>query len=387
MNDKQVKVIKVFTVILLLGTVFFNIGNVLFQQKDKYLSHTYWQRYPGLKSNYYNSIYANKKGNWVPDEVLYAFNGGALITGVSPILVNPEVPPVGKYLIGISAVVFNNENIIIVISAVVSLFILFLLGKQVFSSSLVALIPLALVSSEPIFLNQLIYTPLLDIIHLQFLLLTLYFFNCSFKHKKHTVLFFLLSSLSLGLFIATKFFAVGVTIVAACFVVLVLRRDMYRLKRFILTFPLAVFILFFSYIRVLIIGYPFNKFLGIQKWVLWYNQGHVRSLFSMWPLLLLNKWYASWNHGRVLSDSQWRITWPIITICSLSLIVTEFYKRFPSKPELQVLMAWVMSYCIFLSIGDASARYFVILIPLLYILSVYFLEAIVLKIMKTRKIV
>lgn len=374
----------IFTALALV-IILCNIGSVVISQKGKFISSDYWQRYPALKQAYYNSIYANKKGTWLPDETLYAFNGGALITGVSPILVNPEVPPVGKYMIGLSAIVFNNEDIIILITLCISLVLLYLVGVQVLSSKLFAVIPVVLLSFEPIFLNQLIYSPLLDIIQLMFLLAAIYFFNSVFNNKKNAILFFGLSNICLGLFIGTKFYATGVPVALAFLSVLLVRKDIYLVKMFLITLPLAIFVLLFSYIRVLILGYPFMKFLGIQKWILWYNEGHVRTLFSVWPLLLFNRWYQSWNASKVLFDPQWRITWPIITTISLVMIIIEFFKKFHSKPELEVLLVWVTFYLIFLSFGDASARYFVILIPILYLIALYGIRSISIQFIKKFK--
>src|SRR5581483_11711693 len=91
-TTRSLKVIYKLAFIILLGLIIFNLASVIFLQRDKYLSSNYWQRFPSLKKAYYDSIYANKKGGFIPDEVLYSFNGGALIQGVSPILINPEIP-------------------------------------------------------------------------------------------------------------------------------------------------------------------------------------------------------------------------------------------------------------------------------------------------------
>lgn len=355
---------------VLVGVIIFNVGNVIWTLRGKYFSHDYWQRFPSLKKVYYSSIYANKNGAWIPDETIYSYNGGALITGENPILVSPEVPPVGKYLIGLSAFFFNNENIIIPFSAISSLVLLFLIGRQIFSSSLLALLPPFFLSFEPIFKNQLTYTPLLDIIHLMFLLLSFYFFNRAFNNKKNIFTFFLFTSLSFGLFISTKFFGIGITVILAFFAVLILNKDTTRLLFISLTLPLSILVLLVSYIRVLVIGYPFNRFLGIQKWVFWYNQGHIHMSFTVWPLLLLNKWYVLWDN-KILSDPQWKITWPIITILSLVTIGLYCLKKIPKNRGVEVLIAWVVFYLIFLSLGDASARYFVILIPVMYLTAIF----------------
>src|SRR6185369_2316729 len=115
------KILKIFLSILLTGIILFNISSVLYLNKDKYLAHDYWQRFPELKHRYLDSQYANKHPIWIVDEVGFAYAGGALITGENPILVIPDAPPLGKYLIGLSAVIFNNEHVIVAIFGVLSL--------------------------------------------------------------------------------------------------------------------------------------------------------------------------------------------------------------------------------------------------------------------------
>src|SRR3989344_5051910 len=132
-KTRNIEIIYKLFFTILLCFIVFNIISVVLPQRDKYLSTNYCQRFPSLKNAYYDSVYANKKGGFIPDETLYSFNGGALVQGTSPILVNPEIPPVGKYLIGLSILFFNNEHIIILFSAVISLIMLFLIGRQIFS--------------------------------------------------------------------------------------------------------------------------------------------------------------------------------------------------------------------------------------------------------------
>ena len=376
----RTKKINLLIQLLLIAVIVFNVGSTVWNLRDKYLSSNYWQRFPSLKKAYYDSIYANKKGTWLPDEILYSFNGGALIKGESPILVNPEIPPVGKYLVGLSALLFNNEHLIIPIFFTASFIVLYLIGLQIFKTSFIALLPILFLSFESMFLNQLIYTPLIDIIHLTFLLLSFYFFNKAIINSKHELIFFILSSLFFGLFISTKFFGVGITVVLAFVLILILNKDNKKIKLFMLSFPISLSVLLSSYIRVIILGYPLNKFLGIQKWIFWYNQGHIQMPLSVWPLLLFNKWYVSWGDIKILSDPQWGITWPIITVISILTIILYLFNKIPKNKEAEIVMAWVVFYFVFLSIGDASARYFIILFPGLYLITFFGINSFVNKI-------
>ncbi len=367
-NEKLFKLI-IFTI--LLGTTIFNIGSTVWSLRDKYFSANYWQRFPALEKMYLGSQYVNKHpAGWIPDEYIEAYSGGAFIRGINPVYVLPDTPPLGKYLIGLSAVVFNNENTIILFSVMFSLILLYVLSYQIFSSKLLALIPPFLLSLEPIFKNQLVFVPLLDIIQLVFLLSSFIVFNKALNSKR-SLLFLLLANAFVGLFISTKFFITGVIIEAAFYFVLLLKIDRKRLLELTLTFPVAVFILLLSYIRVFAFGYNLRNFLGIQKWVFLYHKSQLILPLSIWPLLLINKWYVWFGNKPFISDGQWSITWPIVTILSIVTIILYLFKKIDRNKNVEVLMSWFIFYVLFFSFGEISSRYFVILIPFLYIVSLY----------------
>jgi len=356
------------TFISLIGIILLNVFSVVLQQKGKYFSANYQASFSSLGKIYYASIYKDKHGTWVPDEFLYSYIGGALVRGKSPILLNPEVPPFGTYLIGLSTAVFNNQHIIIVFFTLLSLYLMYLVGKQIYSSKFIALIPPLLFSFEPIFKNQLIYTPLLDIIQLTFLLAAFYFLNKASQTKNKFLFYIMLVNIFLGFFISTKFFGSGIPLVFAILATFSIHKEWKRLAITLLTMPIAIIILYANYLKVLIDGYPLNRFLGIQKWIFLYNSGHLMKAFSAWPLLFLNKWYLSKQN--VSSDPQWLISWPAVTTISLITTLVYFLKRL-SKREIEPLLFWLVAYLFMISFIDANARYFVILIPILYITALY----------------
>lgn len=381
MAQKKLKVNKVIKLIksnnskLLISLLFiliicFNVFSVVWQQKEKYFLSNYQASFSSLHKIYYDSIYKDKHGTWVPDEFLYSYIGGALIKGESPILLNPEVPPLGTYIIGLSTIFFNNQYIVIVFFAVLSLFLMFLVGRQIYSSKLLALIPPLLLSFEPIFKNQLIYVPLLDIIQLTFLLTVFYLLNKAFKSKNKFVFYIVLVNIFLGFFISTKFFGTGVTVAFAILAPFFIHKEWKKLALALITMPIAVIILYSTYFRVLLNGYPLNKFLGIQKWIFAYNSGHLMKPLSIWPLLLFNKWYQSFGKQIVSSDSQWLISWPLITIISFIGGLLCLFKKI-CKREVEPLFFWIISYLLLMSFIDANARYLVILIPILYMTALY----------------
>ncbi len=367
LKSKKIKFLISFLFIIV---IFFNVFSVVFEQKEKYFSSNYQVNYSSLQKTYYASIYKDKHGTWLPDEILYSYIGGALVKGKSPILLNPEVPPLGTYIIGLSTVVFDNPHVVIVFFALLSLYLMYLVGKQIYPSRLLALIPPLLFSFEPMFKNQLIYTPLLDIIQLTFLLAVFYFLNKALQTKSKFLFYVVLVNVFLGFFISTKFFGTGMTVVFAILATFFIHREWKRLSIALLTMPISVIILYATYFKVLLDGYPLNRFFGIQKWIFLYNSGHLRKPLSIWPLLFLNKWYISSGKFSVSSDPQWLILWPIITSISLLTVLASVLKRL-CRREVEPMLIWIIAYLLLMSFVDANARYFVIFMPILYMTALY----------------
>lgn len=354
--------------------IIFNIGGTVIKEKDRYLSFDYWERFDRLKYIYENSQYVSKnpKMGWIPDEFLNAYAGGAYIKGVNPILINSDTPPLGRYLIGFSALVFGNENLIILLCGFLTLILMYVLSNQIFLNTTLALLPPALFSFEKIFKNQLIYVPLLDIIQLPFLLFAFIIFNKALNSTdKRQLVFLVLANISIGCFMATKFFITGATIIGSMFLLVLLKRKWNLFIKSLLISPISILTLLLSYIRVFNFNYSLREFLGIQKYVYVYHQSQLILSFTVWPLILLNKWYVWYGDKPVISDAQWMITWPIIQIFTLCTIILYIFKKIQHRKEIEVVMVWSILYILFLSIGTATTRYFVIYIPILYIISLY----------------
>lgn len=356
---------------LLLFITVVNILLIVATHWSMYSTSNYWQRFPELKQSYLDSQYVNKhpKG-WIPDEGALSYAGGALIQGTNPVLIIADTPPLGKYLIGMSAVIFGNEHIVSLIFGILSLILLFLIGKQVFANTLLALLAPVLFSIEPIFRNQLIYTPLLDIIQLTFLLGGFYFFSKGLSSKK-SLIFFILANLFLGCFISVKFFITGGTILCAWVIVLLMHRNKRKLIELIVTVPFSIMVLFLSYIRIFAFGYSFRSLFGIQKYIFLYHKSQLILPFSIWPLLLFNRWYVWFGDQKVIQDTQWSWTWPILTVGCLLTISFYIFGKMKKTILIEAYMVWVVVYILFFSFGQIASRYLVIYIPVLYLVCIF----------------
>lgn len=305
----------------------------------------------------------------ITDNVVYSHAGIEYFRGGNPTYINPEAPPLGKYIIGLSIEWFKNENIFNLLFCSASLIVLYLLSFQILRDKLMAIIPVTLFSSEKIFQGQIIDTPLLDIIQLTFLLLSFIFLNMGLEKKK-TFIFFLTSSFFIGLFVSTKFFATGVLVVAT-FLLTVIINYRVKIKNLLFSLFLVPIVLLISYSRLFSLGYSLREVLGVQKWVFLYNSGHLdMPLLVVWDLMLFNRWHTWWGDKTIISDSVWIINWPILIIITLITILLFSNKYVKSKSLIVPVIIWVALYSVFLSFGHATSRYLLILLPFLYIVSV-----------------
>lgn len=303
------------------------------------------------------------------DNVVYSHAGNRYIQGDNPTYINPETPPLGKYIIGSSIVLFNNENIFNLFFCVAALITFYVLSLQILKEALVSLIPVLLLSFEKLFQSQVLDTPLLDIIQLTFLFLAFIFLNIGLK-KKNSLIPFSVASVFLGFFISTKFFATGV-IVCLAFVLSVFIVKKNKIKNLLPAFLIVPIVLIISYFKLFTLGYSLREILGVQKWVFLYNSGHLdMPPFVVWDLLLFNRWHTWWADRQVISDSLWSMIWPIFTILTFITIVLYSRNFFKKKSLVIPSIAWVVLYSIFLSFGHATSRYLLILLPFLFLISV-----------------
>ena len=102
----------------------------------------------------------------IGDDYLYTYAGYRYIHGENPILINPEVPPTGKYLIGLSIQFTGNQRIMTVISGIVSLYFIYLITRLLSKSRVAGSVAIFLTATHTLFTDQLIHAPQLDMFHL-----------------------------------------------------------------------------------------------------------------------------------------------------------------------------------------------------------------------------
>lgn len=366
---------------LLLLLVIFPIGRVVWQKWEYYLSPFDLEL---MKASYERSQYVREDPEgWLPDEFHFAYASWYYINGGNPILVNPDYPPLGKYIIGASIKLFNNEKIPTLFFAFLSLFSLFLVSKTFFGENWLALLPVVLFASGKLFQEQLLYLPLFEIFTLAFLNLAFYFFIKAESESRH----FLLANLFLGLLWATKPWMLTVPLMASWLAYLsLIKKDLRKTAFWLVSLPVAVTVLVISYFKLFLEGWSLYKVLSVQKWILWYHRSKLIKFGSIWPFIYLKRWYVWWGDKPYLPIVQWNIFWPVFTSLALIFSILTFLKTFGLKKKwlkkfqfdkrITSLCLWVVFYLVFFSVGNVSVRYVFYLLPFCYLLGIYFLRKI-----------
>src|SRR3989344_9424927 len=344
----------------------YQLLTVIYVNRTSYFSPYYTEEvYKSLESAFDSSQYRIKENpGIIPDETVYSYAAGAYLHGRDPILINSERTPLGKYIIALFILFFKNDKFVVIPFGLLTLVSIWLLAVQVFKNKIIALLPVTFFCFERLFLDQFIYTPLLDIIHLPFILLTLYFFLQ--EHKKGS---YWITSIMLGFTIATKTVYSGMLLTVVFLTYLLLQKKFDNVLHFILYLPLSFIILLLSYTQTFLHGYTFIDFIGFQKWILLYDKSKLLYPFSIWRLVFLNQWQTWWGDFRLLKADDWNIAWPIFTILTLVLIFLVLVKKIRVTPAISVLCLWFLYYSVYLSLGIASSRFLLPILPIMYMLG------------------
>lgn len=377
-NEKLKKLSHNFIFIILLLIVVIQPLWVLYQQRETFFSSGYSKIYNYLESSYYSSQYVKKENPGImPDETFEAFVGGAFLRGVNPIHIVHEHPPMGRYIIAFSILLFDNAHTLIIPLLVLSLAACFLIARTVIKNSLLALIPVAIFSQDPLFISKIQYSPLLEPIQLPFVLLSLYFFIRGIKDEK-SFRWFALASLMVGFVISIRFFILGMTLFCAMFLYFMIKKRFnMQFIYFVISTPISLIVLFASYTRTILDGYSLWQIMGVQKYIFYYHQTKLENSFSFWDLILFNRWHTWWGNRSIIHDSTWFIVWPMAIFSAFSFLIASLVRIMRMNEEEKVLSIWVLVYCGLLSIGNSTTRYFLPLVPVLYILMVSFLVRII----------
>lgn len=300
----------------------------------------------------------------IGDDGLYMYAGAAYMKGTDPTLLNAEIPPFGKYVLGFLETTFGYNSIFNIFFAGLSLILYFLLNKVLFKSPLLAIIPVALFSFEPLFIEQ-IKGSYMDTMYLSLLFLAFIFF---LKKK------YMWSGVFAGLFMATKApFLVILLAMTFGFFYVMQGVFLKYLKKLALLFTVAVAVFVATYARTFMLGHTIGYFLQAQKYIIHFYQSGAKGVIgAVIPMLFLGEWHK-W-FGSMQKVTEWSILWPLSTLGS----IFAFFVRLRNKDGMILFqLLWVVFYGAFLFVTPIYARYLLLLLPFLYNLSIWSLSVVI----------
>jgi predicted membrane-bound dolichyl-phosphate-mannose-protein mannosyltransferase len=316
-----------------------------------------------LEEFYLDSQWKNPRSKRImSDNELYQYAGYKYLKGEDLFLINPEVPPLGKYIYGVSIIVFNNPYY-----ASLTLFVLAFVAYYFLITKLVKneqhqFIAFLLYLLSPLVFQQ-ITRSMLDLPLLLFFLLHINFIIRigEKKSQNKNILLTVLAGISLGFFAASKF---------PVYVPFILLADLiylFKEKKLIYSIP----IMFVTAIMYTLMFLPYflkgNSFYSWIKAELWtidfYSGGRAKEhvLSKILGLFTGFVLYIHSNRG-IERIETWSITWPAAIITGIFFMKKNFLKN--KSNQLFYIQFLFVELLLFLLIFDFAPRYFLAILVL-----------------------
>lgn len=373
--------IRVIITIITAVSLFFNV----FLPIAKNWSHFTEKFNPKLYEKQYNqSQYVIPQSKTpISDEELLSHAGYQYINGLNPILINSDHPPFGKYLIGLFTIIFNNNRAVSLVFGFGNILILFILVKYLTKSYLLATLGLLFLSLDTMLIDQIIHSPILDIIQVFFLQLYFLLFFVWQNSRKNYLIIFL--GITLGLFCSIKLYFPGLLLLGITGLFLLLTKNtIIQIIKFMSILLAIAFLVYTStYLVFFLKGNNFREFLGMQKWIFlfWQNNSINRSeLFAnAIPLILVNQWKVWWGNQEYISYENWSFFWPVFLLSGIVLSTSFIFRliKYANKTISNaglLLSLWCVAYLAYACFIPFSPRYLMLLFFPLYIIITLFIK-------------
>ena len=261
---------------------------------------------------YTNSQYVigDRSVGGIGDDGLYAFAGYYYFFQQGDISsVNFEHPPLGKYLIGLSIYLFQNENVINLVYFVLLLVTTYFLALKLTQNKIISILSVSILSINPLLLDHLIRSQL-DLPFTLFFILALYTFICSLDRYK----LIFISSLFWGLAFATRFFPVLIPI-EVYLLYFIIRHERKMLKSYLISLLIIPLIYLVSHISFFIYHPSLHEFIRHKIWMLSWYRGSPISIGNIWRNIFTGEYIDP--AGKLVANEHWNVRLPVIITLSL----------------------------------------------------------------------
>lgn len=386
-NKLTMLAILVFFVITLI-----NIVNPISQNLGKFTERFDPKLY---EKKYNNSQYViSQSKNSISDEELLSYAGYRYATGTNPILINSDHPPLGKYLIGWSTILTGNNRLVSIFFALGNLVLIFLLVSLSTGSMLLSSLGVLFLSFDSMFIDQIIHSPILDIIQVFFLLL--YFLFLVSWMKRENIWKIAAMGIALGAMSSTKlYFPVLVVLASTAGTLLILKKPIKKILFLIAATGLLTGLVYISsYLSFFLHGNSIRAFFGVQKWIFlfWKNNSVQSSKFigDALTLILFNQWKVWWGNKPYIQFELWNLLWPTFFVAGLLSSIYMLLKFVKSSKKTILHQAgvlfsvWILLSTGYLSLLPISPRYIMILFFPIYVIIPIMIKLISVTVIKKR---
>lgn len=297
----------------------------------------------------------------ISDSQLYEWAGYELIQGEPIYNINPEVPPLAKYLYGVAIVAWGNPYLMSFIFYLASILFFYLLAWQVIKDQNQVWWATILFALMPSVYRQITHA-MLDLPQLLALLIHAWAVLKLLKkipQPWHKWLLLVVAGLSLGAFAATKI---------ALYLPLIIMADVWVLGRskkwsyLFLILPLSGVFYLATYTAFFVQGGSLWQWLGNQKWMLeFYRSSQVKAIPFLAVITMMSGWYQGWWGESWQWVEVWNLLWPISIAATLliayqdrlkSAALSYFYLTFGGLLLLNALIPfWPRYYLLMLPFG------------------------------------
>jgi hypothetical protein len=309
----------------------------------------------------------------IGDDGLYQAAAARMLQTGNPYEFNAEAPPIGKYLIALSIMVFHSPyTIYIAIFVITGLLFLYLLNLVELSTPKIVL-GMLLFALEPMIAAQMGAT-MLDLPQLMFLLVHVIgmYWLVKADYKVQNILAILTAGVGFGLFFATKFGLLGVAIILADAYVFWRLRAFYT-AAIVGVIGIAVYVL--SALPYFLAGNSIVDYLRVQGYMLaFYERSDIRFVVGGGLLTLVAPFFVGWWGDPLQYVREWNLLYP------LSLVALFFgWKHYKTLMILKYeepnrdlyykhMLIMVSALAVLLAIIPFWPRYLVLYLPFAIIL-------------------
>lgn len=300
----------------------------------------------------------------IGDDGLYVYEGYRLITGGDPTLLNAEVPPLGKYLIGATIRLTNTAAVYGLWTTILLIFLTYSLARVLLVRTEYALIAALLTATDPLITNQYALT-MLDAIQAAALLL---FFRLLLSVKRASdaaPLRVLAAGTALGLFSEIK--APILTPIVAAVSLWYLWATTRRMSHIILFCASAAAGYLIPYMPYVFQGHTLLEWLKVQKWIVsFYKNSNLTATWGSAILTLFTGRYQNLFTRAWITAPEWTPVWGAMAIATLLSIRSRPWRNLSWMTLGGTLVLIIGIYAVL----PFWTRYLIVILPMLYIAGI-----------------